>query len=441
MYTVKQLSFFIFLYYGLIFACSPLAGMDAEEDLEQSTHKTLASSLAFPQLKLTDQEDQEKLDGYIINLLQHNIKAEKTLFPDEKKVKLSLRSTSWVLSLLSKNYIPAFEMLPYLQTLSLSLDLSHKALDLEELKSAVNLATRNPSLVQLLSKNSMYWCREEKERTICLLEAMTLRNALKRGLVTNFRYSFSSCSTTPEAESAILEGLENAHSIKNLNISFFRGGERVIQSIKYNSFIESLDFSFSRKLSSDELSDLAFFITHSSSLKSLNLRYSLDDVLLFSLANVLKHTPLSLQELNLTSNWEELIQQLSEKSVKSFFDGLGINKSLRLLRLGFSLSLQHIQALADALKLNTTLKILALSGNNIGDGRLSHLAEGLKENTSITEIDLSSANISDKGADTLLELLKINTTLKILYLWGNTIDELKKEKINNILRERSAFSS
>lgn len=432
-----QLSnFFFFLYYIAICYCCPALAMQWEENFEKNINKSTISCLEYSSKNSNYQDDEKSLNKYITNLYAHNIKVEQTFFLDEKKVNLTLIPAVGMMPLPS--YVPAFITLPSLKDFSISLDLSHKELDLEEINSTIDLAKRNPSLIQLSLKKAKNCPWKIKQQAQCLLGTLTRQNALNRGLVTDFTYNFSS-RIPLDVENIIAEGLQKGTSLKTISIAFNEErGEKIIDSIKNNQSIETAGLSFYwRSLNSDEADSLAYFITNSPSLSFLRLEASLDTPLLCKFAEVLKQTPLSLKTLKLGSTIEKKkAHPLSEESVKNFFQALDLNKSLQLLQLNFVFPLTSIQTFAESLKLNNTLKILALPNQSLGDEGITSLAQGLKENTSITEIDLSENNISDAGANIILDMLEVNKTLNTFHLSGNPISNLKKAEINKILDKR-----
>ena len=83
----------------------------------------------------------------------------------------------------------------------------------------------------------------------------------------------------------------------------------------------------------------------------------------------------------------------------------------------------HVACLAEAMKVNTTLKQLVLSINNIGYAGATSLAEAMKVNTTLTQLDLSNNNIGDAGATSLAEAIKVNTRLIELFLYHNNIGD------------------
>jgi hypothetical protein len=76
-------------------------------------------------------------------------------------------------------------------------------------------------------------------------------------------------------------------------------------------------------------------------------------------------------------------------------------------------------ALADALKVNTSVKSIYLESNQIGDAGVTALAEALKVNSSVTLINLDGNQISKKGATALADALQVNTSLLDVSLFAN----------------------
>ena len=70
-------------------------------------------------------------------------------------------------------------------------------------------------------------------------------------------------------------------------------------------------------------------------------------------------------------------------------------------------------AIAEALKVNTSLKEVWLSLNNIGDEGAKAIAEALKVNTSLKVVSLPNNKIGDEGAKAIAEARKENPSIKI----------------------------
>ncbi|KAG0046352.1 hypothetical protein BGZ83_008494, partial [Gryganskiella cystojenkinii] len=79
------------------------------------------------------------------------------------------------------------------------------------------------------------------------------------------------------------------------------------------------------------------------------------------------------------------------------------------------------QALAEALKTNSTLTTLCLQSNSIGDKGAQALTESLLTNSTLTTLDLRHNSIGPSGAQALAEALKTNLTLTLLNLSNNTM--------------------
>ncbi|KAF9910161.1 hypothetical protein BX616_010927 [Lobosporangium transversale] len=99
-----------------------------------------------------------------------------------------------------------------------------------------------------------------------------------------------------------------------------------------------------------------------------------------------------------------------------------------LHKLSFEMEPQGVEAndfrvLVNSLKTNTTLLVLDLEGNSIGDKGALALSEALKTNTALTSLSLRENSIGHKGALALSKALKINTTLTTLNLNWNLIEE------------------
>eukprot|EP00435_Cladocopium_sp_Y103_P074507 s374_g49.t1 len=102
---------------------------------------------------------------------------------------------------------------------------------------------------------------------------------------------------------------------------------------------------------------------------------------------------------------------------------------------------QGVEALAESLKSNGSLKELALGGNSIGDRGAEAVAEGLKSNGSLKDLWLWYNNIGDRGAEALAESLKSNGSLKLLALGGNSIGDRGAEALAaGLLQNRSLWT-
>ena len=78
---------------------------------------------------------------------------------------------------------------------------------------------------------------------------------------------------------------------------------------------------------------------------------------------------------------------------------------------------EGVIAIAEALKINSTLQTIYLDYNEIGVEGAIAIAEALKINSTLQEINLDDNEIGDEGAIAIAEALKINSTLqKLIYM-------------------------
>ncbi|XP_004343810.1 hypothetical protein CAOG_07086 [Capsaspora owczarzaki ATCC 30864] len=98
------------------------------------------------------------------------------------------------------------------------------------------------------------------------------------------------------------------------------------------------------------------------------------------------------------------------------------------------------QAIAEALKVNTTLIKISLQENQIGDAGAQAIAEALRANTTLKELLLHLNQIGDAGAQAIAEALKVNNTLTDLYLDENQIGDGGAQAIAEALKANATLS-
>ena len=130
---------------------------------------------------------------------------------------------------------------------------------------------------------------------------------------------------------------------------------------------------------------------------------------------------------------------IEDAGAQALADALKVNTSLWEISLDFNnIEDAGVQALAEMLKVNTALIIINLSGNEIGDAGAQALAEALEVNTTVANMDLSENNIEDAGAQALAEALKVNTTVANMDLSENNIEDDAEVEINEYLNRNMA---
>ena len=98
------------------------------------------------------------------------------------------------------------------------------------------------------------------------------------------------------------------------------------------------------------------------------------------------------------------------------------------------LSLENIQDLAEALKVNTSINRVDISFGKIGAAGAVSIAEALKVNKSIISIDLRDNEIGDVGAASIAEALKVNKSIIRVYLGINEIGDVGAAYIADALK-------
>jgi Ran GTPase-activating protein (RanGAP) involved in mRNA processing and transport len=97
------------------------------------------------------------------------------------------------------------------------------------------------------------------------------------------------------------------------------------------------------------------------------------------------------------------------------------------------LAMQEPFALAEALKVNTALTTLDLSGCSIGSNGVMAIAKALKVNTSLTTLRLIWNVVGADGAEAMLEALTVNNVLTTLDLTYCSVDDALLDNIQRFL--------
>ncbi|KAI9139997.1 hypothetical protein BKA69DRAFT_1039607 [Paraphysoderma sedebokerense] len=94
-----------------------------------------------------------------------------------------------------------------------------------------------------------------------------------------------------------------------------------------------------------------------------------------------------------------------------------------------------VKAIADALKMNTTLVELDLRNNKIGPSGVEVLALSLKHNTGLKRLDLRWNNAGLMGGKALVDMLQWNTVITEIELAGNEVSEECSRSISIALQK------
>eukprot|EP00943_MAST-04B_sp_MAST-4B-sp1_P006138 g6138.t1 len=109
---------------------------------------------------------------------------------------------------------------------------------------------------------------------------------------------------------------------------------------------------------------------------------------------------------NMNAVYKKIEKIIGRRKTKQLREGLLTEMDLR----GKWIGVKEAKTIAEALKVNTSLKKINLSYNNIGDEGASAIAKGIQENKNcvLEELDLGYNEIKVEGAKSLAEMIKVN---------------------------------
>lgn len=149
----------------------------------------------------------------------------------------------------------------------------------------------------------------------------------------------------------------------------------------------------------------------------------LGDAGVVAIANALKTNTSLKIVLDLSDN------DIGDEGAEALAEMLKVNSTLECVEIYYNhIGIKGAKALADALKINTSLTDLDLEQNDILDEGAIALADALKINGSLTEIRLTANDIHDDGIKAIAEMLPTNQTLKYMTLCHNEMS-YEAEKI------------
>ena len=206
--------------------------------------------------------------------------------------------------------------------------------------------------------------------------------------------------------------MNNLESIDLGNNSFSAKEARALaRALQSNNSLLSISLS-NNNLTDAGTKALAAAMRVNSSLRTLNLSacsIDLDGTGSQALAEALRVNR-SLTSLNLQSNF------LASEDVRGLVAALCHNDSLQSLFLGHNCSHNAVDALADMLRYNTSLRVLELTNNNLNSPGVSVLARALEYNKTLRSLDISDNDFGPSGTDALANALRVNSSLETLRL-------------------------
>jgi len=138
--------------------------------------------------------------------------------------------------------------------------------------------------------------------------------------------------------------------------------------------------------------------------------------------------------------------QVGDVGAKALADALGNgriseqNNSLTHLALvGTQVGDSGARDLGNALKRNTTLKILLLKFSQVGDSGTKALAAGMRENSSLEELTLARTEVGNQGAKALADALQHNSSLHTLVLSETNVSDVGADALASALNHNSSL--
>ncbi|KJE95257.1 hypothetical protein CAOG_05730 [Capsaspora owczarzaki ATCC 30864] len=141
-------------------------------------------------------------------------------------------------------------------------------------------------------------------------------------------------------------------------------------------------------------------------------------------------------KVNTTMTWLALWQnQIGEVGARALAETLKVNETVTKLDIWRNqIGDAGASAIAEALKVNTTVNMVDLGGNQISDIGASAIAEALKVNKTVTKLDLDENQIGSAGAQALAEAFKVNTTVTQVDLGENLIGDAGAQAIAELIK-------
>ncbi|KJE92022.1 hypothetical protein CAOG_03058 [Capsaspora owczarzaki ATCC 30864] len=134
-------------------------------------------------------------------------------------------------------------------------------------------------------------------------------------------------------------------------------------------------------------------------------------------------------------------KQIGNADAKAVAEAIKVNTTMTELKLGGNLIADvGARAIAEAVRANCTLTVVDLTENRIGDAGARAFAETLKVNNTLTKLDLDENQIGDAGAQAIAEALKVNKTLTTLGLWQNQIGAAGAQAIADALKVNTTLT-
>jgi Ran GTPase-activating protein (RanGAP) involved in mRNA processing and transport len=126
--------------------------------------------------------------------------------------------------------------------------------------------------------------------------------------------------------------------------------------------------------------------------------------------------------------------EIGDEGASALANALKVNTSLTFINLmSNQIGNEGAASIADALEGNKSVTTIYLNENGIGAEGALAIADALNVNTTVTNIDLGGNDIDDEGASALADALKGNTSVTYISLFNNAIDESNLVNVNALV--------
>ena len=260
--------------------------------------------------------------------------------------------------------------------------------------------------------------RESKFPLDRILQAMNVNVKYAEASVESDRRFILNTITGRSKDEKVVDNHANYDDLNNILRGIFVTPvlERILKEEDLNSITRCLDIL---KVSNARIIDLSF--------KECP-RFN-DDILI----KVIDSLPQTLTELRI-SNLEE--SSVTINGINAYVGKiLGCQRLVKLFLSSNNIDDDGAKNIADALKVNHSLKELFLRFNNICDDGAKQIAGALEVNHSLKTLNMSFNNIDDDGAKLIADALKVNHSLKSLTLRNNKIGDDGEKYLTKIKQE------
>ncbi|XP_076086735.1 leucine-rich repeat-containing protein 34-like isoform X1 [Mytilus galloprovincialis] len=200
-----------------------------------------------------------------------------------------------------------------------------------------------------------------------------------------------------------------------------KGGMWFAQALQVNTTLEALDVA-DTDLTIESIIAISTVLYNNKTLKALNINrpilFSHQEETTVHFAEMLKVNT-TLKEVHFQK------YDMRDFGMTRLAENLMHNDTLTYLDLSCNrITRDGINELSKVLEKNTAIEVLDLGYNRLEDDGAIHIANALASlNTNLKTLVVTSNNIGSKGLCALADAMKTNTTLTNIYIWGNKLEE------------------